>query len=90
MIFYIVVAAGHLDLVVLREAGWLFDMGTSREPWYYFYSLYGAWVQVASPWACGSPIMLRLQGDGLVGVLGDHAYAIRFVSDMVCLMMCFS
>ncbi|OJT12151.1 hypothetical protein TRAPUB_11300 [Trametes pubescens] len=40
VIFYIVVAAGHLDLVALREAGWLFDMGTSKEPWYHFYSLY--------------------------------------------------
>lgn len=86
MIFYIVVAAGHLDLVVLREAGWLFDMGTSREPWYYFYSLYGAWVQVASPLTYGS-LGLRLQGDGLVGVLGDHAHTICFVSGIVCLTM---
>ncbi|KAH9847094.1 sulfate transporter family-domain-containing protein [Lenzites betulinus] len=38
--FYVVVAAAHLDLAALREAGWIFDMGTSREPWYQFYSLY--------------------------------------------------
>lgn len=41
VVFYIVVAAAHIDLGVLREKGWLFDMGTSREPWYHFYSLYG-------------------------------------------------
>ncbi|KAI0727658.1 sulfate transporter family-domain-containing protein [Fomitopsis betulina] len=40
VVFYIVVAAAHIDLGVLREKGWLFDMGTSREPWYHFYSLY--------------------------------------------------
>ena len=41
IVFYIVVAAAHLDMGVLREKGWLFDMGASREPWYHFYSLYG-------------------------------------------------
>ncbi|KAH9929173.1 sulfate transporter family-domain-containing protein [Fomitopsis serialis] len=40
VIFYIVVAAAHLDLGVLREHGWLFDMGTSHEPWYHFYTLF--------------------------------------------------
>lgn len=46
VVFYIVVAAARLDLGVLREKGWLFDMGTSREPWYHFYTLYGK---------CGGP-----------------------------------
>ncbi|KAI0821728.1 sulfate transporter family-domain-containing protein [Trametes gibbosa] len=40
VVFYVVVAAGHFDLGTLRETGWLFDMGTSREPWYQFYTLY--------------------------------------------------
>lgn len=40
IIFYIVVAAAHLDLGTLRREGWLFDMGTSREPWYQFYKLF--------------------------------------------------
>ncbi|KAI0350290.1 hypothetical protein OH77DRAFT_1413261 [Trametes cingulata] len=39
-IFYIVVAAARLNLQTLRESGWLFDMGTSSEPWYYFYQLF--------------------------------------------------
>ena len=41
IVFYIVVAAAHLDMGVLREKGWLFDMGASREPWYHFYALFG-------------------------------------------------
>ena len=41
VVFYVVVAAARLDLGVLREKGWLFDMGASREPWYHFYTLYG-------------------------------------------------
>lgn len=40
-VFYIVVAAAGLDLGTLRSIGWLFDMGTSRDPWYHFYSLFG-------------------------------------------------
>ncbi|KAH9943577.1 sulfate transporter family-domain-containing protein [Amylocystis lapponica] len=40
IIFYVVVAAAHLDMGVLRRDGWLFDMGTSREPWYQFYSYF--------------------------------------------------
>ncbi|KZT04035.1 uncharacterized protein LAESUDRAFT_658528 [Laetiporus sulphureus 93-53] len=39
-VFYIVVAAGHMDLGNLRQKGWLFDMGTAHEPWYHFYSLF--------------------------------------------------
>ncbi|KAI0077979.1 hypothetical protein K474DRAFT_1594928 [Panus rudis PR-1116 ss-1] len=40
IIFYIVVAAARLDLDVLRRTGWLFDMDTSDEPWYRFYTFY--------------------------------------------------
>ncbi|KAH9840810.1 sulfate transporter family-domain-containing protein [Rhodofomes roseus] len=40
VIFYIVVAAAHLNMGALRDNGWLFDMGTSREPWYHFYTLF--------------------------------------------------
>ena len=42
MIFYIVVAAAQLDLGVLQQAGWLFDMGNSADrSWYEFYTYYG-------------------------------------------------
>ena len=41
-IFYIVVAAGHFSLQSLRENGWLFNTITAHEPWYRFYTLYGA------------------------------------------------
>jgi SulP family sulfate permease len=42
MVFYIVVAAAQLDLGVLRETGWLFDMGNSgNRSWYEFYTYYG-------------------------------------------------
>jgi SulP family sulfate permease len=41
MIFYIVVAAAQLDLGVLQQAGWLFDMGNSADrSWYEFYTYY--------------------------------------------------
>ncbi|CDO73882.1 hypothetical protein BN946_scf185016.g39 [Trametes cinnabarina] len=39
-IFYVVVAAAHTDLGALRDAGWLFEMSSTDEPWYYFYSLF--------------------------------------------------
>ncbi|KAM5540073.1 hypothetical protein V8D89_006213 [Ganoderma adspersum] len=39
-VFYIVVAAVGIDLPRLRTAGWLFDMGTSHEPWWHFYTLF--------------------------------------------------
>lgn len=42
LIFYIVVAAAHLNLGSLRTDGWLFDMGNSAdESWYEFYKYYG-------------------------------------------------
>ncbi|KAL6303578.1 sulfate transporter family-domain-containing protein [Sparassis latifolia] len=40
IVFYVVVAAAHLDVGTLRSDGWLFDMGTNPEPWYHFYSFY--------------------------------------------------
>ncbi|EMD35753.1 hypothetical protein CERSUDRAFT_52921 [Gelatoporia subvermispora B] len=41
IMFYVVVAAAHLDLGALRRGGWLFDMNTSsHEPWYHFYTYY--------------------------------------------------
>ncbi|PCH34769.1 hypothetical protein WOLCODRAFT_78960 [Wolfiporia cocos MD-104 SS10] len=39
-LFYAVVAAAHLDLGDLRQHGWLFDMGPTKEPWYQFYTLF--------------------------------------------------
>jgi sulfate permease, SulP family len=41
IIFYGVVLAAGLNLDSLRASGWLFDVGTSREPWYKFYSYFG-------------------------------------------------
>jgi hypothetical protein len=41
IVFYIVVAAAHLDLRHLRTSGWLFDMDTADDPWYKFYTFYG-------------------------------------------------
>jgi hypothetical protein len=38
MLFYIIVAAAQLNLADLRDDGWIFDMGTDKEPWYRFYS----------------------------------------------------
>ncbi|KAI0933274.1 hypothetical protein AcV7_004789 [Taiwanofungus camphoratus] len=40
IIFHVVVAAAHFDLGVLRRDGWLFDLGSSHEPWYHFYSFF--------------------------------------------------
>ncbi|KAH8105254.1 sulfate transporter family-domain-containing protein [Cristinia sonorae] len=40
IIFYIAVAIGGIDIGLLREKGWLFDMGTTDEPWYKFYTLF--------------------------------------------------
>ncbi|OBZ73456.1 Uncharacterized protein C24H6.11c [Grifola frondosa] len=34
------IRSARLDLGMLRRDGWLFDMGTTREPWYQFYSYY--------------------------------------------------
>ncbi|TDL16311.1 sulfate anion transporter [Rickenella mellea] len=39
-IFYIVVAIARIDIGTLRRTGWVFDMGSSSEPWYTFYSYY--------------------------------------------------
>ena len=41
-----VVAARHLDLNMLRRDGWLFDIGTSHEPWYHFYTFFGEFAAV--------------------------------------------
>jgi SulP family sulfate permease len=41
IIFYIVIAAGQINLNSLRQAGWLFDMGNSADrSWYEFYTYY--------------------------------------------------
>lgn len=39
-IFYVVVAAAGLSVSSLRQSGWVFDMGSSTEPWYKFYSYF--------------------------------------------------
>ncbi|KAF8321334.1 hypothetical protein DL93DRAFT_2052151 [Clavulina sp. PMI_390] len=40
IIFYLVVLAGGFDVSELREAGWVFNVGEAREPWYQFYTLF--------------------------------------------------
>jgi hypothetical protein len=40
-VFYLVVSAARLDLETLRAQGWIFDIGTSREAWYKFYTYFG-------------------------------------------------
>ena len=48
LVFYIVVAAGGFDLGVLRNDGWLFDIGsTGNEHWYQFYSYLGTSIYLA-------------------------------------------
>ncbi|TFY79942.1 hypothetical protein EWM64_g4075 [Hericium alpestre] len=39
-VFYTVVVAAGLDLHMLRMEGWLFDIETSEESWYNFYTYY--------------------------------------------------
>ncbi|GJJ14251.1 hypothetical protein Clacol_008515 [Clathrus columnatus] len=40
VVFYMVVAIAKLSITELRQAGWLFDMGSTTEPWYHFYSYF--------------------------------------------------
>ncbi|TFK22839.1 hypothetical protein FA15DRAFT_671086 [Coprinopsis marcescibilis] len=41
LIFYVVVAAGQMNLGHLRTEGWLFNLSsTAHEPWYHFYSYF--------------------------------------------------
>ncbi|ADV20089.1 vacuolar protein [Cryptococcus gattii E566] len=40
VIFYIVVAIGRWDLQHLREMGWVFDVGTNKQAWWKFYTLF--------------------------------------------------
>lgn len=58
--FYIVVAIIGLDIDTLRNGGWVFDVGGSREPWYSFYTKFDfgktSWPAI---WA-GIPTQLAL------------------------------
>ena len=40
VIFYIVVAIGRWDFGLLRDKGWVFDVGKTTQPWWKFYTLY--------------------------------------------------
>ena len=44
--FYTVVGIGRFNLGELREAGWLFTSGESKDPWYKFYTLFGSFIRV--------------------------------------------
>lgn len=41
VVFYFVVAIVGVDLETLRRGRWVFDVGGSSEPWWYFYTLFG-------------------------------------------------
>ncbi|KAK8864231.1 hypothetical protein IAR55_001477 [Kwoniella newhampshirensis] len=40
IIFYIVVAIGRWDMATLRNAGWVFDVGTNTQAWWKFYTYF--------------------------------------------------
>lgn len=40
LVFYVVVLSARINLTNLRKDGWIFDMGSTSEPWYTFYSYY--------------------------------------------------
>ncbi|KAK4687198.1 sulfate permease, SulP family, partial [Tremellales sp. Uapishka_1] len=40
VIFYIIVAIGGWDFQLLRDSGWVFDVGRATQPWWKFYTLY--------------------------------------------------
>ncbi|KAG8696459.1 hypothetical protein FRC09_008504 [Ceratobasidium sp. 395] len=60
VLFYIVVAIVGVDVGTLRSAGWVFDVGGSKEPWYHFYTKFDfgktSWSAI---WA-GVPTQLAL------------------------------
>ncbi|QRW10246.1 sulfate anion transporter [Ceratobasidium sp. AG-Ba] len=60
IIFYIVVGIIGIDMDTLRNGGWVFDVGGSREPWYTFYTKFDfgktSWSAI---WA-GIPTQLAL------------------------------
>ena len=41
IIFYIVIFAGGFSIDHLRQNGWVFNVGESRDPWYKFYTQFG-------------------------------------------------
>jgi hypothetical protein len=41
IVFYFVVLVGRFDLQDLRDAGWIFNTGGTRDPWYKFYTMFG-------------------------------------------------
>ena len=44
LLFYVVVLSARMNLTTLRQGGWVFDMGSTSEPWYAFYSYYSKWI----------------------------------------------
>lgn len=53
-VFYVIVAAAHLDLPTLRRDGWLFDVAVSSEPWYHFYSYFGKICNLLGKKSCAN------------------------------------
>ena len=60
VVFYVVTAIIGVDLDTLRSGGWVFDVGGSSEPWWYFWTLFDfkqtSWSAI---WA-GMPTQLAL------------------------------
>ncbi|KAL4811196.1 sulfate transporter family-domain-containing protein [Aspergillus unguis] len=42
LFFYFVKFVAHIPMISLRDSGWVFDAPSSSNPWYHFYTLYGA------------------------------------------------
>ena len=45
-VFYIIVGIGGWDIDKLRAGGWIFNVSTSSEPWYKFYSYFGEFIRL--------------------------------------------
>jgi SulP family sulfate permease len=41
-VFYIVILSARISMSSLHQNGWVFDAPSSNNPWYHFYTLYGA------------------------------------------------
>lgn len=84
ILFYVIIAAAQLDLGMLREQGWVFDMANGdHESWYKFYSYFGEFRKYTT---CPSLVPLwqfpypRCRGYPVWAAVGDSAYTIRSVS----------
>lgn len=84
IIFYIVVAAARLDLGVLRQAGWLFDMGNSADrSWYEFYTYFDfGYVKMGPLWSTVPTQFALLFFNILHPPLNVPALAVSLIEDV--------